>query len=467
MDTAEAQPHAVGPEKSVLSSILQDPAEFLDLATSEGIGAEHFYLPAHSGLFAILLAMQTAGEAIEFVGLTQKLLNNGQLSKLGGPSYIAELYGYSPSPGHFRAHIRHIKDKSILRQLYTIGNNLARDAIECGDDTAEVLDTAERDIMAIRDASIDAVPCSIQTDIRELLGSLERRIRGAESAKGLFTGYDELDRLTGGLKPSEMIVIAARPSMGKTAFMMNIVEHLCVDQGKPCMVFSAEMSRAQLVDRLTYSRAQFDVKLLDRGYKPTRHELEKIRRAAIEIGNAPLVLDDKSSPTINEIRAKARRQKRKHGLAIIAIDYLQLLKSTSKQAASSREREIAEISAGIKSLAKDLNIPVIVLAQLNRDADKRTGAALGKARMSDLRESGAIEQDADVIAFLHRAEKYAVTEDEKAKLAGRAELNIAKNRNGATGTVPLTFQDTLMRFVSGYPIQDPSTPAASSKGRWD
>lgn len=434
----------------------------------EGIGAEHFYDPKHSLLFCRLLTMQSKGEEIEFVTLIQRLLNNGECDRMGGPSYITEIYTYAPSPGHFRAHLGHIKDKFILRRLMAIGNGMIAGAMECGDEPLIVLDDAEREIMAIRDASTDpeADSQTIRKDINNLLADFQRRVEGKQAAKGIPTGYEKLDEMTGGLKPGEMIVLAARPSMGKTSLMMNIVESVCVDQGHPCMVFSCEMSRAQIVDRMTYSRAKFDIKQLDRGHKPTKHEMERIRTAAIAIGNAPLHLDDKSAPTINEIRAKARRHKRKHGLALVAIDYLQLCKSLSKQATGSREREIAEISAGIKGMAKDLNIPVIVLAQINRESEKRGGSAKGRPMMSDLRESGAIEQDADVIGFLFRPEQYANTEEERTALNGKAELIIAKNRNGGTGSAPLTFIKEMMRFETGSPIPEEAYTPAAEKNRW-
>jgi replicative DNA helicase len=258
--------------------------------------------------------------------------------------------------------------------------------------------------------------------------------------------------MCGGLKPGEMFIIAARPSMGKTSFMMNIVEHICIDQQKPSMVFSCEMTTTQIVQRLLFSRARYRLSDLSKGITPSKKDLLNIRRASEEITNAKLFIDDTAGITINDLRAKARRKKRDEDIQLIAVDYLQLMRSLSKQAANSREREIAEISSGLKALAKELSIPVIVLAQLNRGPEGRTG---GKPRMSDLRESGSIEQDADLVGLLYRSAYYANDNEERKEEEGVADLNLAKNRNGETGDIPLTFVAPLMRFESGHPAQEP------------
>jgi len=443
----QALPHAVGPEKSVLSSILQDPQEFLSLAIEEGLSEAHFYLPPHAALYAVLLDLHAASEEIELVSLYQKLLDRGLLEKCGGMAAISEIYTYAPALGHFRHHLGHIKDKFTLRALIRASNQTVADVYDNPEEPNAILDEAERNIMAIREANTREAASTIRDDLREIADDLERRIKGDTSKEtGIKTGFVDFDRMTGGLKPGEVTVIAARPSMGKTALMMNMVEYACLDQLMPVLVFSAEMPRRQIVSRLNYSRAKLNLGILSRGQTFSKQELERFRQAHRDIGDAPLHIDDKAAPTINEIRAKARRAKRKHGIKLIALDYLQLCKSTSKQAIGSREREIAEISAGLKALAKDLDVAVIVLAQLNRDADKRAGKAKGRPQMSDLRESGAIEQDADVIGLLTRAAYYATDEAEKKSAQGRSELIVAKNRNGATGTCKLVFIEELMRF---------------------
>lgn len=455
-DVTRALPHAVGPEKSLLSSMLQEPEEFIGLAIESGLSESHFYLPHHSTIYAVLVEMQEAGEEIEFVGLVQGLLDTGRLAKCGGPGYLTELYTYAPSPGHFRHHLQLVKDKYLLRQMIRLSNATVADAYENPEDPGAVLDNVERGLMDIREGTMQATDDEGNKEAMErVMENFRRNVtREANPEAGILTGFADFDRMTGGMRGSEMIVVAARPSMGKTSFMMNIVENVCLDQGLPTLVFSAEMSKDQLLDRLLFARAKFWKGKVSRGHTLTKQEGTRIKVANTQILEAPLFIDDTSNPTISELRAKARRMVRTHGIRFIAIDYLQLLKAISKQAQGSREREIAEISGGIKALAKDLNVPILILAQLNRDSEKRTGKAKGKPRMSDLRESGAIEQDADIVGLLTRAKQFADDEMERQALVGRAELIIAKNRNGETGSCPLTFIEELMRFETGPPHEE-------------
>jgi replicative DNA helicase len=317
-----------------------------------------------------------------------------------------------------------------------------------------LLDTVEAKILAIREGSEAAQAPNIKQSVDQVIDQFQKLLAGEQGAQGISTGYEELDRMSNGLKPGEMFVIAARPSMGKTSLMMNIVEHVCIDQAKPSLVFSCEMSAFQLVQRLVFSRAKFALSNLSRGYKATKADLMRVQRAATEVSAARMFIDDTPGVTINEVRAKARRKKRDEGLEFIAIDYLQLMKSRTKQAENSREREIAEISAGIKGLAKELQVPIVILAQLNRGPENRTGKSIGVPRMSDLRESGSIEQDADMVGLLYRSAYYAEDQEEKDAEAGKAELVLAKNRNGETGHIPLTFIADLMRFESGPPARE-------------
>lgn len=259
-----------------------------------------------------------------------------------------------------------------------------------------------------------------------------------------------------GLKGGELFVIAARPSMGKTSFLMNIVEHIALDLKKPILTFSCEMPSVQLVERLLYARSALNKQdLIAKQGKLSNDELLRFKHAINELRNSPLIIDDTAAISIAELRAKARRQMRKHpDLAAIGIDYLQLMRSFTKQAQNSREREIAEISSGLKSLSKELNIPVIVLAQLNRGPENRTGKNKGTPMMSDLRESGAIEQDADMIGLLWRSRYYAEDDAEREQVGSEANLILAKNRNGPTGDVPLSFHAEYMRFVPRIPRED-------------
>ncbi len=453
-DVTRALPHAVGPEKSLLSTMLQDPQEYIGTAIEEKLTAGHFYLPQHSTLFGFLIELFEAGLQVELVSLVQRLLDKGMLEKCGGPGYLTELYTYAPSPGHFRHHLQHVKDKYTLRAIIRSSNEAVALAYETPDEVSNLLDSVEQSILSIRESTEINQAQTLKQTVEEVMQNFQMLLTNEKTSSGITTGFEELDRKSGGLKPGEMFVVAARPSMGKTSFMMNIVEHVCLDQNKPCMVFSCEMSTAQLVQRLLFARAKFAASQLTRGYKPKKQELERVRNASLQIINSKLFIDDTAGISINELRAKARRKKRDENIQFIAIDYLQLLKSRTKQAENSREREIAEISAGIKALAKELGVPILILAQLNRGPEGRTGKSLGVPRMSDLRESGAIEQDADLVGLLYRNKYYAENEEERAALEGKAELVLAKNRNGETGSIPLTFIENTMRFETGPPAEE-------------
>ncbi|MBC7980091.1 MAG: replicative DNA helicase [Armatimonadetes bacterium] len=453
-DVTRALPHAVGPEKSLLSTMLQDPQEYIGLAVEERLTAGHFYLPSHSTLFGFLIELFENGHEVELVSLVQRLLDRGLLEKVGGPGYLTELYTYAPSPGHFTHHLQHVKDKFVLRAIIRSANEAVAQAYEAPDEVPALLDSVEANILSIRESAETNQGPSLKQTVEEVMRNFEQLLSKEKVSLGISTGFQELDRKSGGLKSGEMFVIAARPSMGKTSLMMNIVEHVCLDQNRAAMIFSCEMTAAQLVQRLMFARAKFAVSQLSRGYTPKKQELERVRNASVQIVSSKLFIDDTPGISINELRAKARRKKRDEGLEFIAIDYLQLMKSRTRQAENSREREIAEISSGIKGLAKELGIPILILAQLNRGPEGRTGKSLGVPRMSDLRESGSIEQDADLVGLLYRNKYYAENEEERAALEGKAELVLAKNRNGETGSVPLTFVEELMRFESGPPAQE-------------
>jgi replicative DNA helicase len=453
-DVTRALPHALGPEKSLLSSMLQDPQEYIGVAIEERLTQTHFYLPSHSTLFGFLIELFEGGQEVELVSLVQRLIDRGLLDRVGGPSALTDLYTYAPSPGHFRHHLQHVKDKFVLRSIIQNSNEAIAQAYDAPDEVASLLDTVEAKMLAIREGAETNKAPTIKQSVNEVIEKFQALLAGEKGAQGLSTGFEELDRMSSGLKAGEMFVVAARPSMGKTSFMMNIIEHVCLDQGKPSMVFSCEMSAFQLVQRLVFSRSKFAMSQLSRGYTPTKGDLQRIQRAALETSGAKLFIDDTPGISINELRAKARRKKRDEDIQFIAIDYLQLMKSGSKQAENSREREIAEISAGIKGLAKELGIPICILAQLNRGPESRAGKSLGVPRMSDLRESGSIEQDADMVGLLYRTAYYAEDAEEKEAEAGKAELVLAKNRNGETGHIPLTFIADLMRFETGPPARE-------------
>jgi replicative DNA helicase len=430
----------------VLSSMLKDPEQWIGIALEEGLTRDHFYLPGHGLLFETLRELNAASKEIELVSLVQLLHDRGNLDSVGGPAAITDIFGYAPNAAHFHHHLGLVKDKFVLRSIIRTCTEATAEAYDNPEETVSLLDRVESSVLGIRQGTETTRGFHIKQSVTEVISHFEALLSGDVEVQGAPTGYMDLDRMSKGLKPGEMFVVAARPSMGKTSLMMNIAEHICIDQGVPSMVFSCEMTAFQIVQRLVFSRARFAMAQMGKGFKPRREDLLRIKRAAEEIAASKLFVDDTPGLMIDTLRAKARRRKREDNIGFIAIDYLQLLKSGSKQAQNSREREIGEISAGIKGLAKELGLPILVLAQLNRGPEGRTGKSLGVPRMSDLRESGTIEQDADMIGLLYRTAYYAETEEEKEQEAGRAELLLSKNRNGETGHVPLTFIAELMRF---------------------
>lgn len=445
-EVSRSLPHALGAEKSLLSSMLRDPQKWLGISQEEGLTRDHFYLPGHGILYEVLGELQNKGAEIELVSLVQLLHDRGRLDHIGGPSAVTDIYTYAPNGAHFMSHLGLVKDKHVLRSIIHTCTESISEAYENPEETARLLDQVEQSVLGIRQGSETSRGFNIKDAVGEVMLRFQEILAGEMEVQGVATGYADLDRMSKGLKAGEMFVVAARPSMGKTSLMMNLVEHMCIDQGVPSLVFSCEMTAFQIVQRLVFSRARFAMSKLGKGFKPTKEELLRVKRATEQVASSKLWIDDTAGIPIETLRAKARRRKREDDIGLIAVDYLQLLKSNSRQATNSREREIGEISAGLKALAKELEVPVIVLAQLNRGPEGRTGKSLGVPRMSDLRESGTIEQDADMIGLLYRSAYYAETEEEKEEEAGKAELVLAKNRNGETGHVPLTFIAELMRF---------------------
>lgn len=441
----KAMPHAEEAEKSVLSSMMQDPQEYLGRALEQHLLPQHFYKASHGKLFQTLIDIDEKGDPIEPVSLTQKLEDNGQLANLGGRTAIFDIFAFAPTHAHFDHHLDIVKDKALLREVIRTCTESITEAFEDPEDVNEFLDQVEQGVFDIKEDTETSKDHMAKDYLPEISEMLESFATGENhGVEGLDTGYEKLNKLSNGLKPGEMFIIAARPSMGKTSFMMNIVEEIAVAQKVPTLVFSCEMPNKAIVQRLLFSRAEIPMSRLRPGLTMSKKEILKFKQAVTDLNEAPLFLDDTPSLPISDLRAKARRKKRDDGIGLIAVDYLQLMRSTSKQAMGSREREIAEISAGLKAVAKELEVPVIVLAQLNRGPENRGGTP----RMSDLRESGSIEQDADMIGLLYRTAYYKDDAEEKNADEGIAELVLAKNRNGATDMVPLTFQADIMKFVS-------------------
>ena len=442
-DAHRPLPQNVEAEKGLLGSILLAPREVLN-DCAEQLTEEAFYSPAHGTIFRILVEMWSANTQIDVITLTNRLRDLNLLDSVGGPGAVTELFGFVPTAANAPHYLDIVLEKSLLRRMITACTGSAARCYEEQGDVPQLLDDVEREIFTIGETRFRKSAPDMRDEVFTALENIEKMYQQRGRISGLATGFTMFDQMTDGLHAGEMMIVAARPSMGKTALAMNIVEHVALnlEEPKPVGVFSLEMSTQQLVQRMLCSRARVNMKKIRSGML-ARAEHGKLNDAAAALSESKIFIDDTPSLTILELRAKARRMRDRHRIELIAIDYLQLCRSTSRRGQENRQIEISEISAGIKALAKELEIPIIVLAQLNRQPEQRGG---GKPRMSDLRESGSLEQDADLVSLLVRPEVYEEDEEAKSDLAGKAELIIAKQRNGPIGEIPLTFIKEYTRF---------------------
>jgi replicative DNA helicase len=398
--------------------------------------------------------MEKEKAPLEFASILQRMRDVGTLEEAGGPAALSELFNYNPTSTNAEYYAKLVLDKYTLRKVIRVCTEHAEMAYEEQDDVGALLDNVEREVLAISQSRSRGEKWDLKAMVMAVIDEISRLKESKGRPTGLPTGLSNLDAITNGLRKSEMFVIAARPSMGKTALCMNIATHVCLRQGIPVAVFSLEMSAQQLVQRVVCSEASVDLEKVRKGFLSDL-DFSALTEAGSSLINSKMYIDDSSALTIGELRGKARRLHAEKGIGAIFIDYLQLLRSNTKRAQENRQIEIAEISAGLKGLAKDLEIPIVVLAQLNRNPESRTGEAKGRPRMSDLRESGSIEQDADVIALLMRDRYYAETDEAKEKAGNKATLIIAKQRNGPTDDVKLAFLSEYGRFVDRIDAPEP------------
>jgi replicative DNA helicase len=451
-----ALPNSLEAEQGLLGSMMLAPLTVISLCI-ERMNDRFFYLPAHATIYNLLVELWNTQKPIDFISLTQHLRDRKLLDGVGGPAAVTHLFTFTPTAANASYYLEIVREKYLRRQIIVSGTDCVTNAFDEHNDITVVLDEAESTILAVRESTEERRDePTIKEDVMLAIEVIERLYETRGAITGVETGFTEFDRYTNGLQPADMIVIAARPSMGKTSLVMNIAEYVAMVKRKPVAVFSLEMSRQQLVQRLISSRARVNLQKLRDGFLSER-DFPNLSLAATKLADSPIHIDDRSKMSILELRAKARRWKKDHGIELMVVDYLQLLRSTSRRAQENRQIEIAEISQGIKSLAKELHIPIIVLAQLNRKPDDRTGTAKGKPRLSDLRESGSIEQDADLVALLVRAEVYEEDAELKAELAGQALVDIAKNRNGPVGEFRLTFIKEFTRFENRAEPQQATT----------
>ncbi|MDR2200664.1 MAG: replicative DNA helicase [Puniceicoccales bacterium] len=437
-------PFSVEFEQALLASCIIDGGlDSMTMCIQEKITSDSFYLPAHGLIFRILLELYGSGIAVNELIVGEKLAARGELEKVGGHDYINSITNRIDTPAHLKYYISRVKDLYLLRKMIAIANKTTEDAYGGVDDVGQFLDDVEQSIFAISENRIADSIEHIKTPIDNAAILIERMLQHRGQATGISSGFIDLDRLTFGFHPGEMIVIAARPSMGKTSLALNMAENAVITKDKksiPTLFFSLEMSSEQLAMRLLCSRSGVDMARLRNGFVP-KSELTVLSAMAKELKQSPFWIDESSGMSITELRAKARRMYNKHKIGLIIIDYLQLLASPDSKVP--REQQISEISRGIKAMAKELSIPVIVLSQLNRDSDRENR----QPRLSDLRESGSIEQDADVVLMLakHRENDGDNQGEVLLDLVTR-DLIIAKQRNGPIGVVRLAFRKNLTRF---------------------
>jgi len=451
-DGGRSMPESLAAEAAVLGSMIIDPERIGQVV--EQLRAEAFYRIEHRYIFDAIVSLyeKHKGGVIDAVLLRDELERRKQLAEVGGVEYLGRIMDSVPSTANAMYYAGIVKDKMLLREVIAAAGEIMDEAYDQGTETSETLDEAERKIFAITDKKITGKASPLKDLIIRAYELIERR--EGKLITGLATGFYELDDLTCGLQNGEVIVIAGRPSMGKTSLALNMAEYMGVQEKTPVAIFSLEMGQQQLAERFLCSRGGFDSQKVRKGMLDTEHKA-KLKDICGEIYEAPIYIDDTSTMTPLELRAKSRRIKSLYNIQAIFVDYLQLMHMGTK--VESRQQEITTISRYLKALARELNIPVVVMSQLNRAPEGREDH---RPRMSDLRESGSIEQDADVVILLHREDYYHArgekTEDYTPD--NKAELIIAKQRNGPTGAVSLVFREKFTRFENASFAEEPSVP---------
>src|ERR1700739_4842096 len=441
-DTTLEKPTRNNPdaERSVLGAIILDNNALN--AAIENLKPEDFFLEQHRRVFTQMIALGEAQQAIDLITLTEELHRRGDLEAAGGAPYLASLADGMPRVSNVEHYARIVKEKAILRNLIHTTHNIQQRALEGEDGADAILDNAESSIFALAEDRVKAGLIPIKDIVRDNFERLEKIFREGKSITGVSTGYMELDKLLSGLQPSELLILAARASQGKTALALNLAENISIRAGMPVAFFSLEMSKESLLQRLVASVAQIDAHKFRSGHL-SREDWRRMTEALGTISSAPLWIDDAGSTSVLEIGAKARRLKREKGLSLVVVDYLQLI--TGRGRFSNRQEEVSSISRGLKGLAKELQIPVLVLSQLTRAPEREERGP----QLSDLRESGAIEQDADVVMFIYRPNFFKAGETPEER--EETQLRIAKQRNGPTENVKFVFRSRLTRFEEAAP----------------
>jgi len=435
-------PQAIDLEEAVLGALMLEREalnEVIDI-----LKAESFYKDAHQKIFAAIQTIFQRSEPVDILTVTAELRSQGELDVVGGAYYISYLTNRVASSANIQFHARIISQKHILRELIRISSQTITEAYEESTDVFELLDRSEQELFTVAQGNIRKEYDTMSDVIKIAIENIEAAKKNTDGVSGVPTGFHALDRVTSGWQNSDMVVIAARPGMGKTAFVLSMARNIAVDFNIPVAIFSLEMASVQLVNRLISGETGIKAEKLRKGNLED-HEFTQLHTRIKKLAKAPIYIDDTPSLSIFELRAKARRLKSKHNISCIIIDYIQLMTGGSDNKNGNREQEISMISRSIKTIAKELNIPILALSQLSRAVETRGGDK--RPMLSDLRESGAIEQDADIVSFIYRPEYYDLHEDEDGNsLAGVGQIIIAKHRNGALETVSLKFEKEFAKF---------------------
>jgi replicative DNA helicase len=441
------QPHNLEAERAVLGGILLTDRALYSIVISEGLRPEHFYRPQHGVIYEAILALDQEQGRIDPLTVAERLRAIGRLEEVGGEAAIDALPGYAPAAGHVRDYARIVRENSLLRRLLSTTFRIQAGVANREGTPRELVEQAERELFDVADGEQRQAFRSISTVLEEELDKLHRLSLEKTSLTGVPSGFTELDRITGGFQPGNLVIVAARPAMGKSALVANIAEHAAIHHGKPVAMFSLEMAESELAQRFVASQASVKGDELRNG-KISQSQWPAILKACQRLADAPMFVDDSSDISVTDIRGKARRLHQQHGgLGLIIVDYLQLLRADGR--VENRVEQVGQMSRGLKILARELEVPVIALSQLSRNVEQRTGTNR-RPVLADLRESGQIEQDADLVMFIYRQDYYDKLDGKESEREGEADIIVAKHRNGGVGEASLVFRPEFPRFMNKF-----------------